>query len=385
MPGARGAGWEREIGRSAGSRRGARSDVTKGEEMIAVIGGVQAVVRIDMAMPKMPDPKTPDQSGVSPWEREAYGEGGRFGSMQAMAAADPSQDRISVHYSGCGYHVAELLSRKGWPVSFISAVGEDPLGQAAIADLANCGIDTSGVVSLDAFRCEANRESLHENGPDAAGTVANGLIRQSLTSVRVEARNFLGDIEFLREDDRMLDEITASLIEPFRETLQEAELVFADGGVPAETLRWISGVCREAGVPFYLDPASVSGGREAAQVLDGLDGIMPGRREAEAMSQQQILSEDELMNAGALFTEQGIRRIVITLKGGGLYYKEGISEGILRPERVLRFSETVGAGDVVTAELLHGYCRGLSIEEAAQAAMDAAAAYLADCVDERRY
>lgn len=353
--------------------------------MIVVIGGVQAVVRIDIAMPKTPDPKSPEQGGVSPWEREAYGEGGRFGSMSMMAASDPSQDRISVHYSGCGYHVAELLARKGWPVSFLSVVGDDPLGQAAIADLAGHGIDTSHVISLEAFESEANRDSLQANGPDAAGTVANGLIRQSLTSVRVEARNFLGDIEFLREDDRMLDEITVEKLKACQGLLEEAEMVFADGGVPAETLRWISEVCRQAKVPFYLDPASVGGGSEAAQLLDGLDGIMPGRREAEAMSQQQILSEDELMSAGAFFTEQGIRQIVITLKGGGLYYKEGMSEGILRPQRVLRFSETVGAGDVVTAELLHGYGKGLPIAAAAQAAMDAAAEYLADCVDERRY
>ena len=101
--------------------------------MIVVIGGVQAAVRIDMSMPKAPDPKEVNRGGVSLWEREAYGEGGRFGSMQMMPSGDPSKDRISVHYSGCGYHVARLLAGKGWEVAFISVVGEDPLGLAAIA------------------------------------------------------------------------------------------------------------------------------------------------------------------------------------------------------------------------------------------------------------
>lgn len=356
--------------------------------MIVIAGGVQAAVRIDMTMPKAPEPsKAPGagQGGVSAWEREAYGEGGRFGSMQAMPSGDPSKDRISVYYTGCGYNVAKLLAAEGRDVSFISAVGEDPLGMAAMEDLRKSGVDISGLQMIDAFRVEENQESMNSEGPDAAGTVANGLIRQSLTSVRVEAKNFLGDTEFWREDDRMLDEITPELIQESRPLLESAELVLVDGGLPEKTIRWIASVCADAGIRCYLDPSSVSGGEKAAGALEQLYGIMPGRREAEAMSGLQILSGDQLMEAGAYFAEKGVRHIIITMKGGGLYYKEGMEEEILRPERVLRFSETVGAGDVVTAALLGAFADGRTIGEAARTAMDAAAAYLADCVDERRY
>ncbi len=353
--------------------------------MIVAIGGVQATVRIDMTMPKAPDSKEMNGGGVSPWEREAYGDGGRFGSMQMMPSGDPSKDRISVYYSGCAYRVAHLLAGKGRKVAFMSVVGEDPLGMAALAEMRRAGVDTSGVVTIDRFSSEENQDTMQSQGPDAAGTVANGLIRQSLTAVRVEARNFLGDIEFLREDDRMLKEITVSQLQGCQLLLESAEMVFADGTVPATTLAWISLLCREKGIPFYLDPASVEGGEDAAGLLPDLAGIMPGRREAEAMSGLQILSGDQMKEAGAFFAEKGVQKIVITMKGGGLYYREGEKEGVLRPERVLRFSETVGAGDVVTAQLLDEYARGSSIEEAARSAMEAAALYLADCVDERRY
>ena len=82
--------------------------------MIVVVGSVQAEVRIDMTMPKAPDSKAEQGGGVSPWEREAYGEGGRFGSMQMMPSGDPSKDRISVHYCGCGYHVAGMSPSFQW-------------------------------------------------------------------------------------------------------------------------------------------------------------------------------------------------------------------------------------------------------------------------------
>ena len=353
--------------------------------MIAVIGGVQAAVRIDMTMPKAPDPKEASGQGVSPWEREAYGEGGRFGSMQMMPSGDPAKDRISVHFSGCGYHVAGLLAGKGRKVAFLSVVGNDPLGLAAIADLQQAGVDVSAVSMIDAFEAEENIREEESHGPDAAGTVANGLIRQSLTSIRVEAKNFLGDTEFWREDKRMMEEITPRRLKDNQTLLEQAELVFADGNLPLETLQWIASICRDAGVRFYYDPASVEGGAKAADLLKDLYGIMPGRREAEAMSQLQILSGDQLKEAGACFAEHGVRQIIITMKGGGLYYREGLSEGILRPQRVLRFSETVGAGDVVTAALLDAYASERPVEQAAQLAMDAAAEYLKDCVDERRY
>ena len=355
--------------------------------MIVVIGGVKAAVRIDMSMPKAPDPKEPGMGsgGVSPWEREAYGEGGRFGSMQMMPSGDPAKDRISVHFTGCAYQVARILADKGREVAYVSVVGEDPLGLAAIADLQRAGVDTLQIKVIDAFVSEANAEAMQAQGPDAAGTVANGLIRQSLTSVRVEAKNFLGDTEFWREDDRMQEEITVEQIRECQHLLETAELVFMDGGMPPATLRWIADRCRENGVPCYLDPGSLQGGARAAGVLDGLYGIMPGRQEAELMSDLQILSADQLKEAGAYFEAQGVRRVVITMKGGGLYYREGDAEGILRPDRVLRFSETVGAGDVVTAALLDVYAAGGSIEQAARSAMDAAAEHLADCVDERRY
>ena len=101
--------------------------------MIVIIGGVQAEVRIDMSMPKAPDPKAESQNPISPWEQEAYGAGGRFGNLQMMPSGDPTKDRISVHFSGCGYNVAKRLAGKGRSVAFISVVGDDPLGLAAAA------------------------------------------------------------------------------------------------------------------------------------------------------------------------------------------------------------------------------------------------------------
>ena len=93
--------------------------------MITVIGAIQATVRIDMTMPGKPQAaqQSAEQGGISPWEQQAYGDGGRFGSMTSIPSGDPAKDRITVTFSGCAYQVARRLGRHGLPVSFLSVAG----------------------------------------------------------------------------------------------------------------------------------------------------------------------------------------------------------------------------------------------------------------------
>ena len=108
--------------------------------------------------------------------------------------------------------------------------------------------------------------------------------------------------------------------------------------------------------------------------------------EAEAMSGQQVLGMDQLMAAGDAFEERGVERVIITLKGGGLYYKEGTCSGIIKPERKLTFAETRGAGDVLSAAVVAASAGGAeSLEAAAGAGIEAAAEFLKDAIDERPY
>ena len=326
--------------------------------MILVIGGVQATVRIDMVMPQKPEPGDGTQE-ISPWEREAYGEGGRFGSMSGIPSGDPSKDRITVFYSGCGYSVAKALAEDGRDVAFLSLIGEDPLGLGAREDLKRSGVDT--------------RHLLAKEDTDKQ------------TSVKIIARNFLGDTEFWRADERIQEEMTPERLKEKEEVIAGADTVFVDGSLPEETLKWIGEICRRAGNDLYFDPASMEGSARGAGALEYFTGILPGRREAEVLSDLTILSPDQLKEAGEYFAGKGVRRVVITMKGGGLYWREGDEEGILRPERILQFGETAGAGDVVSAAFLKAFAEEEPMTEAAPKAMAAAADHLSGVSDERRY
>ena len=294
------------------------------------------------------------QASENYWSEVGFGSNS-FGGYDPLVEEKDTDIRVT--YSGCAFNVAKYLAADhGETVKFISVTGEDAFGLAARADLERAGVDTSGI-----------RET--------AGS----------TPVSVEIHNIIGDLQFQRENSCVLQELTPEVIDASADILEEADIIFLDGTVPGETLGYVSEKYSEKSRIFF-DPGSIIGGTRFADSGMSAHCVLPGRMEAEAMSGQQVLGMDQLMAAGQAFEERGVERVIITLKGGGLYYKEGTSSGLIKPKRKLTFAETKGAGDVLTAAVIAASADGeKSLEEAAGAGIDAAAEFLKDVIDERAY
>lgn len=182
-----------------------------------------------------------------------------------------------------------------------------------------------------------------------------------------------------KKNRHVIKNITPEFIRDRAKILEKAEAIVVDGTIPGETIDYVLKTYGgRSGVKLFFDPASSRGGRKVKDSLEGFYCVMPGRMEAESMSGKTVLSEEQLSEAGAFFGKSGVERIVITIKGGGLYYREGDREGILRPERLITLGSTSGAGDVVSAAVVAGAVDGKTIEEIAADAMEKAALYLAD-------
>lgn len=297
--------------------------------MITVIGGVINSIQIK----------------VTPPEKE--------GQDPNAAISLTEKDNIKVLNVGSGYNIAKHLAQKGCDVTFVSAIGDDALGMAAEADLKSVGV----AVEL---------------------TVVDGV-----TPVNVEMQNILGDVEMLRSNHQVLSAVTPQMVRECS-AVKKAEIIVMDGSLPQETVEVVAKDFGKGAKIFY-DPAGAVNGSKIASVLDEMYCVMPGRMEAENMTGMTILGQDQLMAAGRYLTEQGVNKVVLTMKGGGIYYKEGLLEGIQRPERVLSFAQTKGAGDVVSAAVIAAETAGKGVEEAVQDAMTEAAMFLADLSDERPY
>lgn len=302
------------------------------------------------------------QANESYWDKVGL-TGGQFGGYEPVV--DDNKTDIRVKNTGCAFQVAKYLAADhGADVRYISVVGDDAFGLAAKCDLEQAGVDIRGISTV-----------------------------QAPTPVSVEIHNIIGDLQFLRENTAAMDMLTTEMIDECREVLESADAIFVDGSVPAETLSYISEQYADKS-KIYFDPGSVGGGMRFRESSMKAYCVLPGRMEAEAMSGQQVLGMDQLMSAGQAFEDRGVEKVIITLKGGGVYYKEGTASGILKPERKLTFAETRGAGDALTAAVIAADASasdsgalgaGGSLEEAAAAGMAAAAEFLKDVIDERPY
>lgn len=311
--------------------------------MIAVIGGAGLKVQV-MMIPK----------------EDAYEQQPQMGDMydynQVNVAAQIAQgDDIKIESNGSAFNMACYLAKLGKDVTFLSVAADDAMGLAVIEQLKRAGVGYSHVDIV-----EGN------------------------TPVQVELLNVLNDPQMVFGNSKLYEAITPERVQGWSEVLDGAEAIVLDGAIPKETLEYIAEAYGgKEGVKLFFDPAGYVGAVNSRDVIGNFYCVMPGRVEAEAMVRNTVLSADQLMEAGQFFEDKGVKRIIITIKGGGLYYKEGSSAGVLAPERVLSFAMTSGAGDVVSAAVVAADLDGKPIEEVGAFAMQRAAEFLAGKSDER--
>lgn len=354
--------------------------------MIVVIGGVKIKLQVNMGLPKAPEQENwaeqlkGETEGADAFEEmqarmraeqerlwQGEGRGGQQGFM-GLSEFDGTNDDITVKSCGCAFNVARHLADMGREVRLISAVGTDPLGLAALEEMKSHGIDTTHVARID-----------------------------GQTPVIFEIRNFAGEVEFARANEALIDEIKPDLIAEAFDTGSDGaatvEAIVMDGSIPAETMRYITDKFGDD-VKIFFDPASRTGGEkisatadEGLCIMQKLYCVMPGRVEAEKMAEMIILGPDKLQAAADLFGSSGVERTFITIKAGGVYYKDAGSQSgsAIRPERTLSFADTTGAGDLVSAVIVDETLKGSDMDTTAKAAMDAAADYLSELSDERPY
>lgn len=311
--------------------------------MIAVIGGAGIKVQV-MMIPK----------------EDAYEQqpmmGDTYDYNQLNVAAQIAQgDDVKIESNGSAFNIACYLAEMGKEVAFASVTADDAMGLAVIEQLKRAGVDHSYV------------EIVEGNTP-----------------VQVELLNVLNDPQMVFGNSKLYEEITPERVKGWADLLDGAEAIVLDGALPKETLEYIAQTYGgKEDVKLFFDPAGYAGAVNSRDVFGSFYCVIPGRVEAEAMVRNTVLSADQLMEAGQFFEEKGVKRTIITIKGGGLYYKEGASAGVLAPERVLSFAMTSGAGDVVSAAVVAADLEGKSIEEVGAFAMQRAAEFLAGKSDER--
>lgn len=237
-------------------------------------------------------------------------------------------------YVGTALAAAGQLAQNGEEVIIISAVGKDFIGNALKADLAEQGMDTQFMKSVEG----------------------------KATAMEIEMLNIIGDLDFLVSGTEINTFIDIPHIESALEEINGCDLVIVDASLSEDVLKYIA---ENVTAVKFFDPGNEEDALKAKDIIGKFQIIKPNRAEAAVLYGKDIYSEEELKAAAEYFEEQGVQKIFITMSGGGVYFRHGGTEGVLRPEEVVPFVRKDGAGDAFSAAIADGIVKGMSMEDIA--------------------
>ena len=239
--------------------------------------------------------------------------------------------RFSRHGGGKGANQAVAAARLGARVAMVGAVGDDDLGQEALALLEHEGIDVSGVARLDA--------------PTGVALIAVDAAGENQIAVASGAN---AELDAAAVERTVLDAGAAAVL-----LSQE---------VPEDAV--LAGV-RAARGPVVLNPAPV---RALPAELAKLGPILtPNAGEARELS-----GEEEPEAAARALAERTGAPVLVTLGAHGvLLLQDGKAERLPAPR--VEAVDTTGAGDAFNGALATGLAEGRPLRDAAAFAVAAAA------------
>lgn len=260
-----------------------------------------------------------------------------------LVYADSNPGTISIAYGGVGRNIAENLGRMGVSVSFFSVAGEDLMGRTAVRELADLGVDVSGVRLL----------------PDEN------------TAMYMSILNLVGDMELALSNLDALERISPEIIDEAARAATGAKMIVLDTNMTEETLAYT--IERLKDKPLFLDPVSTVKAQRAKDHIGKFHTIKPNRAEAEVLLDMEIRDPKALEEAGKLFLAKGVKRVFISLSAGGVYFTDGVQPELLKPlGELIGTGSATGAGDAFSAAAIYSFIHGYDMVKTARFSLAAA-------------
>ena len=268
---------------------------------------------------------------------------GRLQGDLQPGTSSPAYIRTS--FGGVARNVAENLARLGQPVSLLSVIGKDRLGDEALAHTREAGVDVSAVYATDKFPTGFYMGVINENG----------------------ARQFAFD------DMRIMEELTATYLVYNEDIFEKAGLVFVDANLPEKALKTVFKLARKHKLPVCADPTSGTLAPRLKPYLRQIKLIAPNNLEASLLTGQNFEAGDR---AAALETARalvnlGVEIVFITLAEHGLCYATSETSGHIPAIRT-RVGDPTGAGDALVAAVIYALMNNIDIDDAARLGISAA-------------
>ncbi|MBQ3211256.1 MAG: bifunctional hydroxymethylpyrimidine kinase/phosphomethylpyrimidine kinase [Oscillospiraceae bacterium] len=253
-----------------------------------------------------------------------------------MIMRDSNLGIISTRPGGVGRNIAHNLRLLGLDVSLIAAIGGDMYAKAIKESCNTLGIDLSMARILP-----EERSSTYLYVTDEFGDMQLGINDMDITA-RV-------DVPYL---DANMDRIN------------RFDAVVLDANLSPESIEFLAERCTR---PLYADAVSTVKAMRLMGVLNRLTAIKPNAIEAQALT-----GESDMELAVRSLVDMGVKRAFISMGANGIIAAER-DKLISLPCESSAIVNTTGAGDSATAAIVWSGIKGLSLEDAAAAAIKAGA------------
>lgn len=242
---------------------------------------------------------------------------------------------------GKGANQAVAAARAGGAVCFISKVGNDALGAAAVRGFEKDGISTKHV-SRDA------------KAPSGVALIFVGRDGENSIAVAGGANSLLSPRD----------------VRKARLAISEADVLVVQLETPMATVVASAGIAHAAGVTIILNPAPA---RSLPPALLGVVSVLtPNETEAQELTGISVRGQKGLQQAADRLLEMGVQSVVLTCGARGAYIATA-SHRLMLPAFKVKAVDTTAAGDVFNGTLAVALGEGRNLPDAVRFASAAAA------------
>lgn len=236
---------------------------------------------------------------------------------------------------GKGFNQGVAAHKSGADVTMVTKLGRDSFGKVALDAMEELGMDTRHILFSDEAETGIALIMVDENSSQNEILVVPGAC-STITDQEVESIS-----EIIGNSKYLLTQLETNI----------------------SSVEKVIDMAYKKGVKVVLNTAPVQ--KISDEILSKVELITPNEVEAEVLTGITIDSKENADRAADYFFEKGVKKVLITLGGRGVYIATEEKREII-PAYKVEAIDTTGAGDAFNGGLLTALSEGKDLWEAAR-------------------